>query len=302
MQVRLTHDAPGHVRTGALVVPFFSDNSLEGVAKEIDAKLGGIIADALAAKEIHGRLGEHVLVYAKDEPYRRVLAISLGERSRFEPHFLARYAGSAVRYLGRRNVEQIAIALPIQAQGQEAACASFVSEGAVTGVFETTLYQEKPDRRNATNEVTIIAGDLDEAELERGIARGTALGDAVNLARRLAITPANLMTPTRLAEEAAKVAEQNGLEIDVLDEARASREGMGSFLSVAQGSAQPPEVHRDALHGRSVEQRAARTRRQGNHVRHGRHFDQTRRAHGGHEVRHVRWRRRDCGDVRHRRN
>ncbi|MGA9018186.1 MAG: leucyl aminopeptidase [Candidatus Cybelea sp.] len=241
MQVRLTHDAPGHVRTGALVVPFFSDNSLEGVAKEIDAKLGGVIADALAAKEIQGRLGEHVLVYAKDEPYRRVLAISLGERSRFEPHFLARYAGSAVRYLGRRNVEQIAIALPIQAQGQEAACASFVSEGAVTGVFETTLYQEKPDRRNATNEVTIIAGDLDGAELERGIARGTALGDAVNLARRLAITPANLMTPTRLAEEAAKVAEQNGLEIDVLDEARASREGMGSFLSVAQGSAQPPK-------------------------------------------------------------
>jgi leucyl aminopeptidase len=241
MQVRLTHDAPTHVRTGALVVPFFSDNALEGVAQEIDAQLGGVIADALAAKEIQGRLGEHVLVYAKDEPYHRVLAISLGERSRFEPHFLSRYAGSAVRYLGRRNIEQIAIALPKQAQGQEAACASFVSEGAVTGVFETTLYQEKPDRRNVMTGVTVIAGDLNEPELERGIVRGTVLGDAVNLARRLAITPSNLMTPTRLAEEAAKVAEQNGLEIDVLDEARASREGMGSFLSVAQGSVQPPK-------------------------------------------------------------
>ena len=50
-----------------------------------------------------------------------------------------------MRYLGRRNVEQIAIALPIQAKAQEAACASFVSEGAITGAFETTLYQEKPD-------------------------------------------------------------------------------------------------------------------------------------------------------------
>ena len=42
-----------------------------------------------------------------------------------------------------------------------------------------------------STEVAIIAGNLNQAELERGIARGTALGNAVNLARRLAITPAN---------------------------------------------------------------------------------------------------------------
>ncbi|HEY2475222.1 MAG TPA: leucyl aminopeptidase [Candidatus Cybelea sp.] len=241
MQVRLTHDAPDRVRAGALVVPFFSDSPLEGISAGVDAALGGIIADALATKEIAGRLGENVLVYAKDQPYRRVLAVSLGERARFEPSFLARYAGSAVRYLGRRNVEQIAIALPKEAQGYEAACASFIAEGAITGAFETTLYQDKPERRIVTDEVTILAGTLNEKELQRGIARGTALGNAVNLARRLAITPANDMTPTRLAEEATKVAQDGTLEIEVLDEERARREGMGSFLSVAQGSAQPPK-------------------------------------------------------------
>ena len=41
----------------------------------------------------------------------------------------------------------------MQAQGQEAACASFVAEGAIAGVFDTTLYQEKPERRNRTDEV-----------------------------------------------------------------------------------------------------------------------------------------------------
>jgi leucyl aminopeptidase len=50
------------------------------------------------------------------------------------------------------------------------------------------------------------------------------------------------MTPTHMAEAAKKVAESNGLEIDVLDEARARAEGMGSFLSVAQGSVQPPKM------------------------------------------------------------
>ncbi len=49
------------------------------------------------------------------------------------------------------------------------------------------------------------------------------------------------MTPTRMAEEASKIAKATGLEIDVLDEERARSEGMGSFLSVAAGSVQPPK-------------------------------------------------------------
>jgi leucyl aminopeptidase len=146
-----------------------------------------------------------------------------------------------VRYLGRRNIEEIAIALPLQAKGREAACASFVAEGAITGAFETSLYQERPERRLATTSVAVLSEGFDEAALERGVARGVILGEAVNLARRLAITPANDMTPTQLAAEATAVAERGGLEIDVLDEARARKEGMGSFLSVAQGSSQPPK-------------------------------------------------------------
>ena len=241
MQVRIAHDSPLGVRAGALVVPIFSDGSLDGIAKDVDAELGGVIAGALAAGEIRGKLGEQVLVYAKDRPYRRVLAVSLGERSSFEPYVLARYAGTAARYLGRRKVEEIAIALPPQALGQEAVCASFVAEGAIAGAFDTTLYQERPEARIATKDLLILAHGFDSAEVERGIARGTVLGDAVNLARRLAITPANDMTPTRLAEEAAAAAQKAGLEFEVFDEARARQLRMGSFLSVAQGSAQPPK-------------------------------------------------------------
>ncbi len=241
MQVFLTADAASDVSAGALVVPFFSDGPLEGITKDIDAASGGVIADALASGEIRGKLGEHVLSYAKDRPYRRVLAVSLGDRSSFEPYLLGRYAGSAVRYLGRRNVEKIAIALPPQAHGREAICASFVAEGAITGSFDTTLYQEKPERRLATTEISVLSAGFDAGEIEGGIARGTALGEAVNLARRLAVTPANDMTPTQMADEATKVAKATGLEIEVFDEARARSEGMGSFLSVAAGSIQPPK-------------------------------------------------------------
>ncbi|HEY1656207.1 MAG TPA: leucyl aminopeptidase [Candidatus Tumulicola sp.] len=241
MQFRIAHDAPGDVRSGALVVPVFAGGSLDAAAKAADAAVGGAIADALESGEIKGKLGEVVLVHAKDQPFRRVLAVGLGESAAFEAAMLARYAAVAVRYLGKKNVAEFAIALPEQARGAEVAAASFVTEGALTGSFDTTVYQATPEKRNAVTAVTLLSGGFDSSALERGIARGTVLGEAVNLARRLAITPANDMTPTILANEAAAVAKSAALEIDVLDESRARAEGMGSFLSVAQGSAQPPK-------------------------------------------------------------
>ena len=53
--------------------------------------------------------------------------------------------------------------------------------------------------------------------LERGIHTGTVVGDAVNFARRLAVTPANDMTPTILAHEAETAGRDAGLDVEIHD-------------------------------------------------------------------------------------
>src|SRR5579859_6406705 len=240
MQIRVVSDAPGSVRAGALVVPVFSGAAPEGAAKQLDEQLQGAIGEVLSA-EIGREFGELSLVHVHDRPYHRVLVIGLGNEKQFESHMLARYAGAAVRYLGKRNVRDVALALPPQAKGNEAACASFIAEGALAGGFDTTIYQKDPEKRSGAETLSILTGDCDRAALEQGVHRGQVIGEAVNFARRLAITPANDMTPSHLADEAQKAAKETGLEIDVLDADRCRKEGMGSFLSVAQGSAQPPK-------------------------------------------------------------
>ncbi|MBV8372388.1 MAG: leucyl aminopeptidase [Candidatus Eremiobacteraeota bacterium] len=241
MQIRIIQDAPLDVRTEALVVPVFENAALEGTSKDVDAAIGGPIADALAAGEIKGKFGESLLAYANGQSIRRVLAVGLGEADKFEVSLLARYAAIAVRQLGRRNLTSFTLALPNQVRGNEVAAGSFVAEGAIAGSFETTAYQSAPEKKIAVTQVDVAAAGFDSAALDRGITRGTVLGEAVNFARRLALTPANDMTPTILANEAASAAKDASLRIEVLDEDRARQEGMGSFLSVAQGSAQPPK-------------------------------------------------------------
>ena len=241
MQLRIVHDAPESLRAGALVVPVFSDGRLEGAAAAADKAVGGALSDALQSGETKGKLGETALIHAKDLPFRRLLAVGLGERAAFEPFMLARYAGAAVRTLGRNGIEEIAIALPGEAKAATVACGAAIAEGAITGTFEMSIYQAKPEKPLAVNAVAFLRGDLDAKAFEEGVARGTIVGEAVNFARRLAVTPSNDMTPTHLANEATGAAKEAGVAIEVHDADWARKEGMGSFLSVAQGSAQPPK-------------------------------------------------------------
>ena len=142
-----------------------------------------------------------------------------------------------MRYLGKRGIASIAIALPAGADAAQAG--SFVAEGAIAGTVDTTIYRSEPDKPVVTDSVTILAGAYDRATLETGARRGSVIGEAVNAARRMALTPANDMTPTHLAARAKDLGKDAGLEVDVLDEKRMNELGMGSLLGVSRGSDEP---------------------------------------------------------------
>ena len=239
MQVRITSDAPASYATGALVIPVFTDKRLDGVSKEIDAALGGALADVLETGEIAGKSNDLAVVHAKGAAYRRVALIGLGDREKFTPHALARLAGTAVRTLGKRNVATLAFILPDEAEANALRAASAVAEGAITATLDGTNYRTEPDKPVVTNEIAIFAESFDRGALDAGARRGTAIGEAVNFARLMALTPGNDMTPTHLAKRAEELALEAGLEFDVLDEARMAKKKMGSLLGVSRGSDEP---------------------------------------------------------------
>src|SRR5690349_19767855 len=90
----------------------------------------------------------------------------------------------------------------------------------------------------------LVVAVFEEAELgaaARGLKHGAAIASAAAVQRDLANLPANICTPTFLAEEARALAKrQKSLTAKVLDEAAIRREKMGCLLAVSQGSRQPP--------------------------------------------------------------
>ena len=63
----------------------------------------------------------------------------------------------------------------------------------------------------------------------------------VELARELVAAPPNSVTPEELARTASHLAHEHGLELTILERSDCEERGMGSFLSVCQGSDMDPK-------------------------------------------------------------
>jgi leucyl aminopeptidase len=115
------------------------------------------------------------------------------------------------------------------------ALVSVVSEA--THVYRHTKPSAAADSKLAL--VSLVGVKADVPAANEGLRRGQAIAAGTRLARECANRPGNHCTPTFLADQAKKLGKEFGLKVDVLDRKDCEKLGMGSFLAVAQGSAEP---------------------------------------------------------------
>jgi len=116
---------------------------------------------------------------------------------------------------------------------------------ALTGAVGEAVYlyrDTKPSALPASKlqAVSLVCTKPEAVAVAEGLKRGQAIADGATLARECANRPGNHCTPTYLAEQARKLGKAHGLKVEVLDRKDCEKLGMGSFLSVAQGSDEPP--------------------------------------------------------------
>jgi leucyl aminopeptidase len=230
----------------ALAVAVFKDEHADdGFLKELDAASGGLVRSVIESEELKGKEGETVYLHLPAGPdgpkAKRLLLVGVGERSDYRAAQVSQFAGAAVRALRSRNVKAVGLVPRLEGADAAALAASAV-EGAIIGLFELDKYRTIDKEERTVERLVVAAVGADEEALRRGAERGRVVGESVNFTRDLANEPGAYMTPTIMAERAQEIANEFGLEIDVLDQARMEEEGMGALLSVARGSDEPPKM------------------------------------------------------------
>jgi leucyl aminopeptidase len=177
----------------------------------------------------------------------RLVIVAAGQREEYDVERARQVISAGVRALWRSTARSVGVALDLESLDEDAAVQAAV-EGVISALWRPATHRTGEDELlpPPLEDVQLIAGaDADEA-----IERGTAVANAVNWARTMSNQPANLLTPTILAEEARGLAESAGVECEVLDEDRCRELGMNTFLSVARGSDEPARFIVLRHHGR----------------------------------------------------
>lgn len=120
------------------------------------------------------------------------------------------------------------------------------AKAVVLAVSESTYVyrQTKPSAPKAGKlaKVTVCAGADEQGAVKAGLQQGMGLAEGIGLARECANLPGNICTPTYLGNEAKRLAKSfKHIQAEVLERAAIAKLGMGSFLSVTAGTAQPPK-------------------------------------------------------------
>jgi leucyl aminopeptidase len=171
----------------------------------------------------------------------RVALIGAGEaavRSAERWRRVAAAGAYAARKLGVRSMGVV-----IRGAGDAIVAAQHAADGCMSPEFDGGVYKEpQPGPTAGPLAVAIVVPGADGARLTAAVRRGRIIGESSNFARSLANEPANVLTPAEFANRVAEAGRREGLDVDVLDEARITELDMRLLLSVAQGSALPPRL------------------------------------------------------------
>ncbi len=238
--------SPHQTKTPALAIGVFTDGVLSTAADAIDRASSGAVR-AVVKTEFTGRVGSTLVLRSlQGVAAPRVVLVGLGKQAEYTPRAHARaeqaFAAFCVQArLAEATSTLAAIDCPA-APARDRARSAAAACGEATYHYDASFGKPDVNARPKLKKLTLQFADAtDRAAATQGLAEGGALAHGMSLARTLGNLPGNICTPTYLGEEAKALGKQfKSISVKVLDRKQIEALKMGSFLSVARGSAEQP--------------------------------------------------------------
>ncbi len=239
----------GQAETAAAEVLVLTHCEGEALAKQgaasLDRALGSALSKLVQSKEFEGKANEVLLYHTQDKvPAKRVVLVGLGKKSEVTLETIRQAMGSAAKRVRQAKVGSFAVVLPTVKPNRMSwvEVAQAMVEGAILGSYQFTVYRSEAASGQDVAEMRILAQQKDQLrQVTEGIRRGIATAEATVFVRDLCNHPSNVLTPTRVADEAKTIAKTEGIAIKILEQKEMEQLGMGALLGVSRGSQEPPK-------------------------------------------------------------
>ena len=245
MEFSIKGGSPERTRTGCVVVGVFETRKLSEAGTRLDRAARGYIGALLKRGDMEGKTGSALLLQRLPHvAAERVLLVGLGPEREFGDRAYRDAIHHAVATLNQAGIADAMLCLSAAVKDRDLAWrvnqAVIVASAAV---YRFDRMKSKRESSRGLRKLSLLVEDRAEVRAsEAALKGGIAVAGGMNLAKDLANLPGNVCTPTYLAQAARTLAKQHRMSVQVLERKDMEKLGMGSLLSVARGSVEPPKL------------------------------------------------------------
>jgi leucyl aminopeptidase len=248
MQTEVKQGAVELAEDEAVVLNCFEEvKRFTGSLKAIDDKLSGALSHVYETGDFEAKLGQTGVLYPQGRlNFKRIIMAGLGKKGDLTVEKLRRAYGFAGRKLRELKLKSVSVqafeanhpVVKLQVSSQA------MVEGILLSNYRLGLYKTKGEEDKISLQKLTFWKEKRKGigEINRGVKNGEIFSWATNFSRDLANRPSNYLTPTRLGDEANKLAREEKFKCTVLSASEIKKLKMNSFLAVAAGSKEPAKL------------------------------------------------------------
>ena len=247
MEFAVKGGRPENLRTGCIVVPVRPEEGVSGDAG-LDAVLRARVLRLVERGDLAAGAGKTVVLHdVEGLKAERVVLVSVGRDAALDAPALRKILGGAIAAALQTRATDAALVTTLLAAagpGAEAVAAEAVRVAA-QDAYRFHDYISEPAEAGAValKRLFLHTDASGRAAVNRAQRAAAAIAAGVNYARTLGNLPGNVCTPSYLADEAKALAKKHAsIRVRVVEEKQMRSMGMGAFLSVTAGSAQPAKL------------------------------------------------------------
>ncbi|MBK8162667.1 MAG: leucyl aminopeptidase [Gammaproteobacteria bacterium] len=247
----------GKQRSTCAVVGVFDGHRLSPSAQELDRLSNGYIVNILKGGDMKSAPGQTLCLYNVPRlNYDRVLLVRCGKEKELDAaRFRKVLQGMASALAGIGLREAVSFLTEIEVKDRDLAWTLRQTvEVTHEALYRFDRLKSKKEDNGGAPQLHRLTLNIAEADgltaARQAVRQGQAVANGIALAKDLGNLPGNICTPSYLADEARKLARGNAkLSVKILTEKEMTALKMGSLLSVARGSRQPPRLIVLSYHG-----------------------------------------------------
>ncbi|KAL8236931.1 hypothetical protein R6Q59_018012 [Mikania micrantha] len=218
---------------------------LNSILKKIDSQHGGLLFQVSTEEDFTGKLGQSTVLRLSGHGPKRVGLFGLGKCTTGSSVAAYRALGESIASSAKayqaNNVAIILASSEDLTPILKLTAASAITTGTLHGTYDDNRF--KSESKKPTLKSVDFLGLGVGPELEKKLKYTEHVFTGVVLGKELVNSPANVLTPGALAQEAEKIAStySDVFSVTILDTEQCKELKMGSYLGVAAASANPPK-------------------------------------------------------------